>query len=300
VLCSRVNRTKAQKFGSVVAHLVSHTLCRVIPIAWFDSLSFPSPLNSSTSQFQYESSSKLFGPILVKNVKNLCRGGSSALAGPGPGLIDYIKYHSAPRCCLIGCAVLRCAHGVRNRRDELQRLENQLGRAVTGNFRTANLGVVMAESGLRPAESLLNNRSRRHVLRLMSLPKGNQAKSLPGNNTPMGQRLVHLSASRYSGRVEEIYLPEGGPAELGAHASIADAEWAEQEAGKADFQPRLVLWTDGSRDENGAVGYAVAWRKGRSWEGRKTHMGFYQEAYGAECAAIARALKVAAERAKRR
>ena len=30
---------------------------------------------------------------------------------------------------------------------------------MTGNFRTTNLGVVMAESGLRPAVSLLNNRS---------------------------------------------------------------------------------------------------------------------------------------------
>jgi len=65
----------------------------------------------------------------------------------------------------------------------------------------------MAESGLRPAECLLNNRSRRHVLRLMSLPKGNQAKSLPGSNTPMGQRMVHFS--EYSGRVEEVYLSGG-------------------------------------------------------------------------------------------
>ena len=91
--------------------------------------------------------------------------------------------------------------GVKNRCDELQKLENQMGPAVTGNFRTTNLGVVMAESGLRPAESVLN-RSRRHVLRLMSLPRGNQAKSLPGGNTPMGQRMVHFS--EYSGRVEEI------------------------------------------------------------------------------------------------
>jgi len=58
--------------------------------------------------------------------------------------------------------------GVKNRYDELQKLENQLGRAVAGNFRTTNLGVVIAESGLRPAESLLNNRSRRHMLRLIS------------------------------------------------------------------------------------------------------------------------------------
>ena len=88
--------------------------------------------------------------------------------------------------------------------------------------------------------------------------------------------------------------------ELGARTSIADAEWAEQEARRADSQPGLVLWMDGSRDENGAVGYAVAWRKGQIWAGRKAHMGYYQEAYDAECAAIARALDMAADRAKRR
>ena len=53
-----------------------------------------------------------------------------------------------------------------------------------GKFRTTNLGIVMAVSGLRPAESLLNNRSRRHVLMLMSLPKGDQAKSLPATVQP--------------------------------------------------------------------------------------------------------------------
>jgi len=29
-------------------------------------------------------------------------------------------------------------------------------------------------------------------------------------------------------------------------------------------QPGLVFWADGSRDENGAVGYAVVWKNGRS------------------------------------
>jgi len=157
---------------------------------------------------------------------------------------------------------------VKNRRYEFQKLENQLGRAVTWSSRTTNLGVAMAESGLRPAECLLNNRSRRYVLRLMSLPKGNQAKSLPGSNTPMGQRMVHFS--EYSGRVEEVYLPEDGPTELEASVSVADTGWA-------DSQPGLVPWTDGSRDENGTVGYAVVWRKGRRWAGRKVHMGYYQE-----------------------
>ena len=37
----------------------------------------------------------------------------------------------------------------------------------------------------------------------------------------------------------------------------------------------------------------------RKWAGRKVHMGYYQEAYDAECAAIARAQAVAAAQAKR-
>jgi len=67
--------------------------------------------------------------------------------------------------------------------------------------------------------------------------------------------MIHFS--EYFGWVEEILLPEDGPTELGANISIADAEWAEQEARRADSQSGLVLWTDGSWDENGAVGYAV-------------------------------------------
>jgi len=117
----------------------------------------------------------------------------------------------------------------------------------------------------------------------MSLPKGDQAKYLSGYDTAMGQRMVHFS--EYSGRVEEVFLPKDGPTELGANISIADAEWAEQEAMRADSQPGLVLWTGGSRDENGAVRYAVVWKKGRSWAGKKAHMGFFQEAYDAECPA---------------
>jgi len=37
--------------------------------------------------------------------------------------------------------------------------------------------------------------------------------------------MVHFS--EYSGRVEEIFLPEDGPTELDANTSIADVEWAE-------------------------------------------------------------------------
>jgi len=154
----------------------------------------------------------------------------------------------------------RKGSGVKNRCDELQKLENQLGRAIMGNFRITNLGVMMAESGFAPSREPTE-----------------QQKPTPR----AGADVVETKPSPYQATIlrtgREIFLPEDGPTELGANVSIADAEWAEQEARRANSQPGLVLWTDGSRDENRAVGYTVVWKKGRSWAGRKAHMGSFQE-----------------------
>ena len=56
------------------------------------------------------------------------------------------------------------------------------------------------------------------------------------------------------------------------------------------------MFTDGSRMDDGATGYSVVWKNGQSWVGIKTHMGYNQEAYDAECAALARALESALRR----
>jgi len=56
------------------------------------------------------------------------------------------------------------------------------------------------------------------------------------------------------------------------------------------------MFTDGSRLDNGAAGYAVVWKRGLTWVGIKTHMGYSQEAYDAGCAALARALESASRR----
>jgi len=40
----------------------------------------------------------------------------------------------------------------------------------------------------------------------------------------------------------------------------------------------------------------VAWKEGQTWKGIKTHMGYNQEAFDAECAAIARALETASRK----
>ena len=72
-----------------------------------------------------------------------------------------------------------------------------------------------------------------------------------------------------------------------------------EEEGKKEAEeerPGLVMFTDGSRLEEGAAGYAVAWKNGQTWKGIKTHMGYNQEAFDAECAALARALESASRR----
>jgi len=71
-------------------------------------------------------------------------------------------------------------------------------------------------------------------------------------------------------------------------AELLQQEEAEAKAGSEKPRPALTMFTDGSRLDDGAVGYAVLWKNGQSWVGIKSHMGYNQEAYHAECAALAR------------
>ena len=48
------------------------------------------------------------------------------------------------------------------------------------------------------------------------------------------------------------------------------------------------MFAGGSRLGDGAAGYAVVWNNAQSWVGIKTHMGYSQGTYDAECAALAR------------
>jgi ribonuclease HI len=82
---------------------------------------------------------------------------------------------------------------------------------------------------------------------------------------------------------------------LQAEVVVDERKKAMEEAGIA--RDGVTLWTDGSRTEDGACGYAVVWRKkGEVWKGHQVHLGHNQEAYDAECAAIVRALRVGRDR----
>jgi len=147
------------------------------------------------------------------------------------------------------------------------------------------------ESGLRAAATQLENRQRRFGLRLLLLPKGDQAREIVGAPTEIGRRLTNAVA--YTGRVESTVRREEPETLAG---ELLQEKEAEAKAAAEKERPGLTMFTDGSRLDDGAAGYAVVWKNGQSWKGIKTHMRFNQEAYDAECAALARALEAAQRR----
>ena len=108
----------------------------------------------------------------------------------------------------------------------------------------------------------------------------------------MGNRLATTLNYTWTETEKTVLLEE--PETFDAELIQEEQEDAKREAEKT--RPGLVMFTDGSRLEDGAAGYAVAWKNGQTWKGIKTHMGYNQEAFDAECAALARALESASRR----
>jgi hypothetical protein len=146
--------------------------------------------------------------------------------------------------------------GTVGRAEELQKLVNQQALAVTGCLRITNQGALAMESGLRPAAAQLANRQRRFRLRLLGLPQGDQAKKVVGAASGIGKRLKNALA--YIGRTESTVLLEESEA-LDAVTIQEDEKSAKVEA--ESIRPGLTVFTDGSRLDSGAVGYAVAWQE---------------------------------------
>jgi len=145
------------------------------------------------------------------------------------------------------------------RAEEIQRLANQEARATTGCFRTTNLGALSMESGIRVAAAQLENRQRRFGLRLLSLPQGDQAREVVGAPTQIGCRLTNALA--HSGQTEGTVLLEEAEA---FDAELLQEEEAEAKAEAERARPGLTMFTDGSRMEDGATGYAVVWKNGQT------------------------------------
>ena len=110
------------------------------------------------------------------------------------------------------------------------------------------------ESGLKPATNQLENRQRRFALRMLSLPQGEEARNLVGSNTEIGKRLGTALNYTWTSTEETV---------LNEESRTLDAkliqEGREEAKNVAEAQqPGLVMFTDRSRLEERAAGYAVA------------------------------------------
>jgi len=184
------------------------------------------------------------------------------------------------------------ARGTVGRANDLQLLVNRQARVTTGAFWTTNLEALSMESGLRPVTNQLENRQWQFGLRLLSLPRGEKARRIVGADTAIGKRLATALQYTWTETEETVLLED--PESFDAELIQEDREEAKKEAEKA--RPGLVMFTDGSRMESGAAGYTVAWKNGQTWKGIKTHLGYNQEAFDAECTALARVLETASRR----
>jgi len=95
--------------------------------------------------------------------------------------------------------------GVRGQANDIQLMVNRQARSTTGCYKSTNTGALVAEAGLRPATSLLDNRQRRFALRLAALPSSGQARCVVGAKDAFGQQLERA-----------LWTPTGSPGPLEA------------------------------------------------------------------------------------
>ena len=153
--------------------------------------------------------------------------------------------------------------GTVGRQEDVQKVVNREARLTLGAFRTTNQGALSLESGLRPAAANWTTACAASPSGSPSLPRGDQARELIGaSDSALGQRL-QSQLGCWNGREEAVLLEVASPLE--ATTTVDEEEAAANEAKRTD-RPGLTIFTDGSRLENGATGYAVAWKKGQTWK----------------------------------
>ena len=214
--------------------------------------------------------------------------------------------------------------GQKKHEHTIQHLFNRQARAITGMYRSTTLHPLLCEAGIIPASTCLDYRQRLYAHRLLSFPEQHPAKDIlpvslrkgdegfqPGE-LPQDSLMWTQNARATSYRqwlawqitIEHSVDPANGvePVEVIKTGTcfegkiiIENKKQALDEATK--YRPGLVLWTDGSKLENGNTGAAVCWRDKRTnrWREKSVFLGRNKEVLDAELWAIMDALEIAIE-----
>jgi len=243
-----------------------------------------------------------------------CREGLSS------GLILRIQVAAVQATALFGAELWW--HGQKNNARELQQLINQQARAVTGAFRSTPIGPLLRDAGLEPAEIILQTRQQGYAARLLKVPKTHPAQSIlpvsfrqgdrhaqPGeqplddrewasttgrNPQSLGQHLARQLAATLTTDPSGGFEETTGAIETDFPGQIIVQELDKAlETGRSQLEG-LVLWSDGSRLENGKCGAGVAWQKDTGeWQSQGLSLGRGVEVFDAELTGVCEALKMA-------
>jgi ribonuclease HI len=209
----------------------------------------------------------------------------------------------------------------KNREEELQKILNDMGRCITGAWRTTPTRAVIREAGLREARALLNNRQRRAAERTATLPEDNPVRRIVApegevrreedseesdieytegykekRKTLSTRYRTKLLREGIEGEIENQTLRTSG---LNPHETIVLSLDKKEKETRDKVQSliesisderTIQIYTDGTRQENGTV--AAAWVRTTEGEREKGwNLGKNMEVFDAECIAIARALE---------
>jgi ribonuclease HI len=164
-------------------------------------------------------------------------------------------------------------------------------------LRTTPIGPLVKEAGLRSADSLLANRRRRYTTRAFELAEGNPISDgirNPVDDVSLFGRLSKCCRQdiqpQLSGQdmVESTYIPTSTE-RIAAPVIIESRQQAEHTALSMSKARTKCIWTDGSRDDLGNVGAAVAWNEVDEWTVLKYRLGRNKEVFDAELFAILQA-----------
>ena len=247
-------------------------------------------------------------------VQRLCQ--SHGLA---PGLARQVQVAAVQSVALYGAELWW--QGQKDRLAGTQLMINRQARAITGMLKSTPVGPLVREAGLTPAEALLEARQLRYTTRLLSLPENHPAKKIlpvsfregdqhtqPGEQTPgnrqwaessnrgpwsLGQHLARQLANTLPADPSEGFESTTQTANSQFPGRIEVLPGPEALAAAQTFSPGLVIWSDGSRLENGRCGAGLAWQEAGSWRTQGFPLGKGREVFDAELLGVVQALQLA-------
>jgi len=129
--------------------------------------------------------------------------------GPTPNHCRRIQVVCVQASALLGSELCwKNGRGAKGQANDIQPMANRQARSTTACYKSTNTGALVAEAGLRPATSLLDNRQRR------SPPSSDQARCVVRAKDALGRQLERA-----------LWTPTGSPGRMEATTLMTTGDY---------------------------------------------------------------------------